>query len=103
MLQLEVLILELVTIDGLATSAIVVGEITSLAHELRDDTMESGSLVTETALASAQSPEVLSGTGHNVSAELCEFKTPKMFIMKNVNCFVSICTTRQYKSNVTQT
>ena len=41
MLQLEVLILELVAIDGLATSAIVVGEVTTLAHELGDDAVES--------------------------------------------------------------
>ncbi len=41
MLQLEVLILKLVAIDGLATSAVVVGEVTTLAHELGDDAVES--------------------------------------------------------------
>ena len=30
MLELEVLVLELVTVDGLATSAVVVGEVTAL-------------------------------------------------------------------------
>jgi len=32
-LQLEVLVLELVAVDALATSAVVVGEVTTLAHE----------------------------------------------------------------------
>lgn len=39
-LQGEVLILELVPIDGLATSAVVVGEVTTLTHEVGDDAME---------------------------------------------------------------
>ena len=33
-LELEVLILKLVAIDALATSTVLVGEVTSLAHEL---------------------------------------------------------------------
>ena len=70
MLQLEVLILELVAVDGLATSAIVVGEIASLAHELRDDAVESGSLVAESFLAGAQGTEILGRTGNNVSTKL---------------------------------
>jgi hypothetical protein len=37
-LQDEVLVLELVAIDGFATSAVVVGEVASLAHEVGDDT-----------------------------------------------------------------
>lgn len=40
-LELEVLILKLVAIDGLAASAVVIGEITTLAHELGDDAVES--------------------------------------------------------------
>ena len=32
--QLEVLVGELVTVDGLSTSSVVVGEVTSLEHEL---------------------------------------------------------------------
>lgn len=70
MLQLEVLILKLVAINGLSTSAIVVGEITTLAHELGNDTVESGALVAETAFASAQSTEVFSSARHNIGTEL---------------------------------
>jgi len=43
--ELEVLICETVTIDRLATSAVVVGEVTALDHELLDDTMKSRALV----------------------------------------------------------
>ena len=36
-LQLEVFVFELVTIDRLATSAVVVGEISTLAHEAEQE------------------------------------------------------------------
>ncbi len=69
-LQLEVLILELVAIDGLATSAIVVGEVTSLAHELGDDAVESWALVAETTLSSAQGTEVFGRSWNHVGSQL---------------------------------
>lgn len=52
MTQLEVLILELVAVDRLATGAITLGEVTTLNHEVLDDTVESGVLVAEALLAS---------------------------------------------------
>lgn len=74
--ELEVLILELVAVDGLATSAcqqrlnsgsfvvryriertVVVGEVTTLNHEVLDDTVEGRALVAEALLASGQSAE----------------------------------------------
>lgn len=39
-LQGEVLVGELVSVYGFAARAVVVGEIASLAHEVRDDTVE---------------------------------------------------------------
>jgi hypothetical protein len=39
-LQLEVLIGELVSVDGLATSAVALGKVTTLDHEVLDDTVE---------------------------------------------------------------
>ena len=42
-LQLEVLICELLSVDGLAAGAITVGEVTSLDHEVLDDAVESAS------------------------------------------------------------
>lgn len=64
MLELEVLISELFTIDTLATCAITPREVTTLAHKLLDHTMESRSLVAKAFLAGGQSTEVLSGLKH---------------------------------------
>ena len=61
-LQLEILILKLVAIDAFATSSITLGEVTPLAHELRNDAVESGALVTKAFLTSAEYTEVLCNT-----------------------------------------
>jgi len=75
-LQLEVLISELLAIDGLATSAVAASEITTLAHEIVDDTMERGALEMErlarsagALLAGAEASEILGGLGDDVGAE----------------------------------
>lgn len=85
--ELEVLVGELLTVDGLATSAlrcivsmsssqameithVATGEVTTLEHEVRDDTVELGARVAEALLASAESAEVLDGLGDNVVEEL---------------------------------
>lgn len=44
MLQGEVLVSKLHAIDGLATSAVAGSEVTALAHEARNNTVERGSL-----------------------------------------------------------
>lgn len=69
-LQCEVLVLELVSINGLSASAIVVGEVTALAHEVGNDTVEGGALVAVALLAGAQGAEVFSGPGHDITAQL---------------------------------
>jgi hypothetical protein len=69
-LQREVLVLELVSIDGLSASAIVVGEVTTLAHEVGNDTVEGGGLEAVALLAGAQGAEVFSGPGYDVRAQL---------------------------------
>ena len=58
-LQLEILILKLVTIDAFATSSITLGEVTTLAHELWNDAVESRALVTKAFLTSTECTEVL--------------------------------------------
>lgn len=55
MLELEVLVGELLAVDGLSTSSVSVGEVSTLDHELLDDTMEGGALVSEALLARSQS------------------------------------------------
>ena len=54
-LQLEVLIGELFAIDGLATSAVAVGEVASLDHEVLDDTVESAHEMTVLGLRESTS------------------------------------------------
>jgi len=71
----EVLIGELLTIDGFATSSVSAGEVTSLEHELGDDTVEGRVGVAETLLTSAQSSEVLSGSGSYIIVEVEEDTT----------------------------
>ena len=70
MLQGEVLVRELVAVDGLATSSVVVGEVTTLAHEVGDDPVEGGALEAETLLSGAEGAEVLGGLGDDVGTKL---------------------------------
>uniref|UniRef100_A0A8C7H9Z7 Uncharacterized protein n=1 Tax=Oncorhynchus kisutch TaxID=8019 RepID=A0A8C7H9Z7_ONCKI len=57
----KVLILKLSPVDGLAPSAIVVGEVSSLTHELWDDTVETAAFEAKAFLMCAQAEEVLYG------------------------------------------
>lgn len=70
MLDLEVLIGELLAVDGLATSAVATGEVTTLEHELGDDTVEGRALVSEALVALAQLNEVLGGLWDDVVVEV---------------------------------
>ena len=75
--ELEVLIRELLAVDGLASGAVAAGEVTRLAHEVRDDAVEDAVLVAEglarpadPLLAGAQRAEVLARLRGDVDAEL---------------------------------
>merc|ERR1712018_1057371 len=69
-LQGEVLGLELVAIDGLSSSSIAGSEVSPLAHEVGDHSVEGGALVAESLLSSAQSTEVLSSLVDNIIPQL---------------------------------
>jgi len=69
-LELEVLVLELVAVDGLASSAVVVGEVSALAHEVGDDAVEGRALVPESLLSGAEGAEILSGLRHHIGPQL---------------------------------
>lgn len=69
-LQDEVLVGELLAVDGLATSAVVVREVAALQHEVGDDTVEGGALVTEAFLSGAQSTEVFTRFGGHICSQL---------------------------------
>ena len=53
MAELEVFVLELLAVDGLAARAIARGEVAALAHELGDHAVEDGALVGERLAAEA--------------------------------------------------
>jgi hypothetical protein len=60
-LQLEILVCEFVPVDGLSPCTVATGKITTLNHELLDDTMEAGAFVAKAFLACCQGTEVLCG------------------------------------------
>jgi hypothetical protein len=84
--ELEVLIGELLAIDGLATGAlrhvsvgprsvhvrtyVAAGEVTALEHEVGDHTVELGASIAKALLSSAESAEVLRGLGYDIVEEL---------------------------------
>ena len=70
MLVGEVLVLEFVSVDGLASGSVVVGKVATLAGEVGDDPVEGGALVSESLLSGAQGAEVLGGLGDHVSSQL---------------------------------
>jgi len=62
--QGKVLVRESLAVDGLATRAVVPGEITALKHELRNHTVETGTRIAEVVLASSEFTEVSRGFGY---------------------------------------
>ena len=69
-LQLEVLIGKLGSVDALSSGSVPSSEVTPLAHELGNDAVELGSTVTKALLAGAQSSEVLHSLRDHVITEL---------------------------------
>ena len=57
-LQDEILIMKFLPIDGLAACAIVAGEVTTLAHEARNNSVKAGAFITKSFFPSAQSTKV---------------------------------------------
>ena len=88
MTNLEVLIIESAAVDGLTTSTVAIGEVSTLwmkgtrdnpylAHELGNDSVHLAVLVAErlaalaiSLLTSAEATEVLGGLGNDISEQL---------------------------------
>lgn len=70
MLEKEVFVGEGPAVDGLAASAVVVGEISPLGHEVGDDAMEAWPFEPEAFFVSAESSEVGCGFGGFLVEEL---------------------------------
>jgi hypothetical protein len=56
-------------INGLSACAVMIGKVTTLAHEISDDTVEARSSISETFFAGAESTEVFGRLGHNISTQ----------------------------------
>jgi hypothetical protein len=69
-LEVKVFVIKLVSVDALSAGTVVVGEITTLAHELGDDAMEAASLVSKSLFSGAQGTEVLGRLGDGIGKEL---------------------------------
>lgn len=61
MLQLEILICKLLTVDTLSARAVTIGEVSTLTHELLDYSVECRTFIAEAFLASCEGAEVLGG------------------------------------------
>lgn len=106
-LQVEVLVLELVAVDRLATGAVVVLEVTTLAHEVRDHTVEDRALVAEPFLAGAERAEVLARLWDDIGTQLDGDATERLIIHGHVEettrqtHFLSEITLLRMQSNTT--
>lgn len=69
-LQSEVLVFEFLSIDGFPPSTIVLSEVSSLAHEVRNNTMENASLVTKARFTGAQLAEIFCSLRNYIRSEL---------------------------------
>lgn len=80
----EVFVSKLFTVDGLTTGTVTSGEVTTLQHELRNDSVERGSSVTETLFTGTESSEVFSGLWDNVVVQLEDDSTELGAVSGNV-------------------
>uniref|UniRef100_A0ABI7YYR0 Uncharacterized protein n=1 Tax=Felis catus TaxID=9685 RepID=A0ABI7YYR0_FELCA len=69
-LQDEILVVKLLPVDGLASSAIMACEVTTLAHKSRDNPVKAGTFVTKSFLPSAESTKILCCLGNFVCKQL---------------------------------
>lgn len=69
MVNLEVFIVEAASVNALTTSTVTVSEVSSLDHEVRDDTMEDRALITEAGGTSAELLKVLDRLGDSLSVK----------------------------------
>lgn len=65
-LELEVLVSELLSVDGLSSGSVVFSEVAALEHELGDDSVEAGSLVAELVDSGAELSEVPGSLGDDI-------------------------------------
>ena len=95
MLDLEVLVLELLAEDGLATHAVAHCKVTALDHEIGDDAVEGASLVAEffagisnALIAEAEMEEILNCPRNNLTIKAHQNTTSLDAIDFNVEIYL---------------
>ena len=96
--ELKVLIGKLVSVNALSASAVALGKVTTLDHELLDHSVKLGALVVEwlsciskTLLASAEGAEVLGRLWDDVVVKLKDNATNRLVVDGNVEeCLLAI-------------
>lgn len=89
-LQLEVLVRELATVNGLAASTIALGKVTTLDHKVLDNSVERRALIAVTkvlpirVLTSSKRTEVLGSLGHSLAVKTHDDSTEGLTTMFNV-------------------
>merc|ERR1740121_1778395 len=87
MLELEVLVSELLTVDGLTPSAIASGKISTLTHEVWNHAVEGRTLETKALLPRGKGAEVLGRLRCHICLELHLDTAPGL----TANCDVEAC------------
>ncbi len=70
MLELKVFVFKAVSVDGLSTGSISPGEVTSLNHKVRDDSVEAAASISKLVLTFTEFDEVIDGSRHNSSEHI---------------------------------
>jgi hypothetical protein len=84
MLDGEVFVRKLLAIDGLPASTVALGEISTLDHELRDDTVEAGAFVAEAILEGGELVEVFNSLWDLLSIKTHDNATEGLIVLLNV-------------------
>eukprot|EP00397_Hematodinium_sp_SG-2012_P063729 GEMP01088620.1.p2 GENE.GEMP01088620.1~~GEMP01088620.1.p2 ORF type:complete len:134 (-),score=18.65 GEMP01088620.1:30-431(-) len=82
--QREVFVGKFHPIDRLATGSITSSEVTTLTHEVWDDTMEGGALVAESPFSCTQSTEVLCSLGNYISTQLHNNSANRLVVRNDI-------------------
>ena len=93
----EAFVLEFIAIYGLAARAVVVGEITALAHELRDDAVEPAAFimqwharVSHAFFPRAKCPEVFGSLWHGIGEEFKNDAPGRLLVNGDVEKYLGI-------------
>ena len=81
---------EFLSIDGLAASAVTLGEITSLQHELRNDTVEAGTRIAKALLACGKLSEVVCSVGDDIIIQLEYNSTRVLAVDSDIKLHVKV-------------